>query len=262
MIDTLIRKLSIAGGLTEGDLKTLRRASLHSRQVPARQDLTTQEDRPENVHLVLSGFVCRYKILPRGQRHITALMVPGDFCDLHVAILDEMDHSIATLTPCTVVEISRSTIRDLTENHPRIAHTLWWATLVDEAVLREWLVGLAGREAAERMAHLFCELLLRLSVVGLAEKDGYALPFTQIDLADMLGLTPVHVNRVMKHLRSEGMIVLKKRRLEIPDVARLKAFCDFVPTYLHHTPRAKKSSSSPTQATNLSLGMRQNQTHR
>ncbi|MCJ2143890.1 Crp/Fnr family transcriptional regulator [Methylobacterium sp. E-066] len=262
MIETLIRKLSTAGGLTEADLVTLRRASLHSRPVPARRDLTSEEDRPDNVHLVLSGFVCRYKILPKGQRHITALMVPGDFCDLHVAILDEMDHSLGTMTPCTVVEIPRATIQDLTENHPRIAHALWWATLVDEAVLREWLVSLAGREAAERMAHLFCELLLRLRVVGLAEKDGYALPFTQIDLADMLGLTPVHVNRVMKHLRSEDLIVLKKRRLEIPDVARLKAFCDFVPTYLHHTPRAKKTLGSPTQATNVSPRMRQNQTHR
>jgi CRP-like cAMP-binding protein len=161
MIDTLIRKLSTAGGLTEVDHETLRRASLRSRQIPARQDLTSEEDRPENVHLVLSGFAGRYKILPQGQRYITGLMVPGDFCDLHVAILGEMDHSIATMTPCTVVEIPHTTIQDLTENHPRIAHALWWATLVDEAVLREWLVGMAGREAAERMAHLFCELLLK-----------------------------------------------------------------------------------------------------
>ncbi|MCJ2055905.1 Crp/Fnr family transcriptional regulator [Methylobacterium sp. J-048] len=262
MIHTLIRKLSTAGGLTEADEGTLRRVSLHSRQVPAHQDLTSEEDRPENVHLVLSGFVCRYKILAKGQRHITALMVPGDFCDLHVAILDEMDHSLGTITPCTVVEIPRTTIQDLTENHPRIAHALWWATLVDEAVLREWLVSLAKREAAERMAHLFCELLLRLSVVGLAEKNGYALPFTQLDLADMLGLTPVHVNRVIKYLRSEDLIVLKKRRLEIPDVARLKTFYDFVPTYLHHTPRAKKYLAAPTQATNVSPRMRQNSTHR
>jgi CRP-like cAMP-binding protein len=239
MIDTLIRKLDTAGGLTEADHGTLRRVSLRSRQIPARQDLTSEEDRPENVHLVLSGFVCRYRILPQGHRYITGLMVPGDFCDLHVAILGQMDHSIGTMTPCTVVEITRATIQDLTENHPRIAHALWWATLVDEAVLREWLVGLAGREAAERIAHLFLELLLRLSVVGLAKKDGYDLPFTQIDLADMLGLTPVHVNRVLKHLQSEDLIILKSRRLQIPDVARLKAFCGFVPTYLHRTPRVK-----------------------
>ncbi|SFN03077.1 Crp/Fnr family transcriptional regulator [Methylobacterium pseudosasicola] len=239
MFDTLIRKLSQAGGLTEADHKTLRQVSLRSRQVPARRDLTSEEDRPENVHLVLSGFVCRYKILPKGQRHITALMVPGDFCDLHVAILDEMDHSIGTMTSCTVVEISRATIHDLTANHPRIAHALWWATLVDEAVLREWLVCLAGREASKRMAHLFCELLLRLSVVGLVKDDSYTVPFTQIDLADMLGLTPVHVNRVVQHLRSENLIVLRRHHVQIPDKARLMTYCDFIPNYLHRRPRVK-----------------------
>ena len=239
MIDTLIRKLSAAGGLTEADRQTVRQLNLRTQQVPARQDLTCEGDRPENVHLVLSGFACRYKVLPRGRRSIAALMVPGDFCDLHVAILDEMDHSIATLTPCTVVEIPRSTIRDLTKNHPHITHALWWATLVDEAVLREWLVGIAGREAHERTAHLFCELLLRLQTVGLAEGDGYAMPFTQNDLADMLGLTPVHVNRVLREMRLDNLIVLKRRYLRIPDVARLCAFCDFNANYLHRTPRSK-----------------------
>ena len=239
MLDTLIRKLSIAGGLTQADHKTLRQISLRSRQIPPNQDLTCEGDRPENVHLVLSGFACRYKVLTRGKRHITMLMVPGDFCDLHVAILDEMDHSIATMTPCTVVEIPRATIRDLTENHPHIAHALWWATLVDEAVLREWLVGIAGREAPERMAHLFCELQVRLQAVGLAKDDGYALPFTQIDLADMLGLTPIHVNRVLRDMRIRGLITLSRRYLQIPDVARLHDYCDFSPGYLHRTPRTK-----------------------
>lgn len=239
MNDALIRKLGAAGGLTEADHQTLKRVSLLSRQISARRDLTCEGDRPENVHLVLSGFVCRYKILPRGRRHITALMVPGDFCDLHVTILDEMDHSIGTMTPCTVVEISRTTIQDLTSNHPRIAHALWWATLVDEAVLRQWLVGLAGREAAERMAHLFCELLLRLRIVGLVKENGYALPFTQTDLADMLGLTPVHVNRVMQHLRSEDLIIIKRRHLWVPDTARLMTYCGFDPKYLHHASRQK-----------------------
>ncbi len=237
MFDALIRKLDMAGSLTEADHQTVRHLSLRSRQVPARQDLTCEGDRPENVHLVLSGFACRYKVLPRGKRNITALMVPGDFCDLHVAILDERDHSIATMTPCMVVEIPRATIRDLTENHPRIAHAMWWATLVDEAILREWLISLAGREASRRIAHLFCELLLRLQAVGLAREDGYAIPFTQVDLADMLGLTPVHVNRVLRDLRSTGLIVLAQRRLRIPDVTRLKTYCEFNPNYLHRVPR-------------------------
>jgi CRP-like cAMP-binding protein len=239
MIDTLFRKLSASGCLIEADRGTLQRLSLRAQQIPARQDLTCEGDRPENVHLVLTGFACRYKVLPRGKRSITALMLPGDFCDLHVAILNEMDHSIAALTPCTVVEIPRTTIRNLTENHPRITHALWWATLVDEAVLREWLACIAGREAPQRMAHLFCELLLRLQTIDLVENNGYAMPFTQNDLADMLGLTSVHVNRVLREMRQNHLIVLKRRHLHVPDVARLKAFCNFNANYLHRTPRTK-----------------------
>ncbi|WP_167367896.1 Crp/Fnr family transcriptional regulator [Methylobacterium pseudosasicola] len=135
-----------------------------------------------------------------------------------------------------MVEISRATIRDLTENHPRIAHALWWATLVDEAVLREWLIGLGGRAAPERTSHLSCELLLRLGVVGLAEGASYAMPFTQSDSADILSSTSVHMNRVLKHLRDERLIVLENRRIRIPDVARLQTYCRFTPGYPHRTP--------------------------
>src|ERR1700712_705904 len=215
MTNPLIRKLAVAGRLSANDRATLERVSLSTRQIGARQDLTVEGDRPESVHLVLDGFACRYKVLRDGRRHIMALMVPGDFCDLHVAVLGEMDHSIATMSPCTMVEIPRATILDLTENHPRIARALWWATLVDEAILREWLVNIALREASERLSHFFCELLMRLRTVGAADEDAYAFPLTQVDLADLLGLTSVHVNRTIKWLRAEGLIVLKHRRLQI-----------------------------------------------
>lgn len=135
------------------------------------------------------------------------------------------------------MDISAATVRELTENHPRIAHALRWATLVDEAVLREWMAGLGRREAAERMAHLFCELLLRLQQVGLADEDGCDLPISQADLADILGLTSVHVNRTLRHLREMNLVVLKRRRLNVIDVSRLRAFCDFDPAYLHLTAR-------------------------
>lgn len=181
----------------------------------------------------MEGFACRYKLLPDGRRQIMAFLVPGDFCDLHVAILGEMDHSIGTSWGCTVVDIPRSTVDDLTANHPRITRALWWATLVDEATLREWLVNMGQRDADRQTAHLFCELLVRLQAVGRASADGFEFPITQEDLADTLGVTSVHVNRVLQEMRGKGLIEWKSKRLRIPDVERLKAFAGFDPKYLH-----------------------------
>ena len=229
----LIRKLSVAEALTDRDRTVLTEMCGTPRRMEAGRDIIRAGEPPSDVQLVLDGLACRYKILPEGNRQIVAVMVPGDFCDLHVAILGEMDHSIATITACTVVDIPAATIRDLTENQPRIARALWWATLVDEAILREWLAGMGQREAPERLVHLFCELLLRLQLVGFADDNSYDLPLTQMDLADLMGMTSVHVNRTLKHLRELELIELKRRRLTIPDVARLKAYCSFEPAYLH-----------------------------
>ncbi|MDP4027200.1 Crp/Fnr family transcriptional regulator [Methylobacterium sp. NEAU 140] len=232
MFSPLIRKLGRGADLTQADHDRLTSLA-RTRCVGARQDIIEQGDRPEDVHLVLSGFACRYKIMRNGKRQIMALLVPGDFCDLHVAILGHMDHGIATVSPCTLAELPPTTVLDLTENHPRIARALWWATLVDEAILREWLVSMGQREADQQLAHLFCELLMRLRVAGVADADGYDLPLAQHDLGEVLGITPVHVNRTVQALRAAELIVLRGRRLDIPDVERLKAFCDFDPDYLH-----------------------------
>lgn len=237
MLDPFIRKLEHGADLTEADHSRI--ASIaRVRQVGAGQTIIEQGERPDDVRLVLSGFAYRYKVLRDGKRQIVALLVPGDFCDLHVAILGAMDHGIAAMSLCTIADLSRATVLDLTEKYPRIGRALWWATLVDEAVLREWLVNIGRREAAPRMAHLFCELLVRLQAVGLADQASYPFPLTQVDLADALGLTPVHVNRTVQALRQAGLIVLKKRRLAIPDVRRLKAFCEFDPIYLHLVKRS------------------------
>lgn len=237
MSNPLVLKLRHGAHLTDEDCAKLQQASARTRQVGKRQDLIQEGDRPEFVQLVLDGFACRYKLLRDGSRQIMALLVPGDFCDLHVAILGEMDHGIATLSPCTIAEISRDTVRDLTLNHPRLAHAFLWATLVDEAVLREWLVNMNQRDADHRMAHLFCELLVRLQMVGLADETSFGLPMTQNELGDLLGLSNVHVNRTLQTLREAGLIEWKSQRLTIPDVARLNAYAEFKPNYLHLTKR-------------------------
>jgi CRP-like cAMP-binding protein len=219
--------------LSDDDRRRLDEAARDVREIGPRQDLIREGERPEEVHLILEGFACRYKILPGGERQIIAFLVPGDFCDLHVAILGEMDHGIATLSACQVAYIPRKTVDELTSNHPAINRALWWATLVDEGTLREWLVSMGRRPADRQMAHLFCELLLRLRSVGLASENGFDFPVTQQELADTLGLSTVHVNRILHQLREDGLITLSGRRLTIHDVDRLREFAEFDPSYLH-----------------------------
>ena len=176
MSNPLILKLDQAGVLDDADRAILQGISSQTRRIEGHHDLIRQGERPENVLLVMDGWACRYKILPDGKRQIMAFLVPGDFCDLHVAILGEMDHTIGTAWGCTVVDIPRAVIDDITTNHPRITRALWWATLVDEGTLREWLVNMGQREADRQMAHLFCELLVRLQVVGCTNENTFAFP--------------------------------------------------------------------------------------
>jgi CRP-like cAMP-binding protein len=233
----LVLKLSRGTRLTLEDCIVLEAMGQEAKWTGPHVDLIREGQQPEFVHIVLEGFACRYKVLADGGRQIIALLVPGDFCDLHVAILGEMDHAIGTITACKIARLPYSTVTDITTNHPRITRAMWWATLVDEGILREWLVGMGRRPADKRLAHLVCELMVRLQTVNLATESGFALPLTQADLADVLGLTLVHVNRVLQQLRAEGLLGLKEKQLVVADLPRLKAFADFDPNYLHLKPR-------------------------
>jgi CRP-like cAMP-binding protein len=233
MHHALIRKLESFETLTNQDHHALAAFVSRVRQVGPKVDLAREGNPPENVHLILDGYACRYKVLPSGRRQIMAFFVPGDFCDLNVFILDQMDHNIGTLSTCQIVDIPRSAIDAVTLHHPRITRAFLWCALVDEAVLREWLVNIGARESNQRIAHLFCELLMRLDAVGRVTDNSYAFPFTQPEIADAMGLSEVHVNRVLRELRQQGLITLKRRVLTIVDVEGLKAYCGFNPNYLH-----------------------------
>jgi CRP-like cAMP-binding protein len=232
MANLLTRKLEAFVSLSDADKRLLDDVARRPRLVGAREDLIREGEDPADVYLILEGFACRYKMLADGRRHIMAYLVPGDFGDLHVFILKAMDHSLATLSPCRVVALPRPRILEMFER-PVLARALWWCSLVDEAVLREWLVNIGARTAEERVAHLLCELLLRLRTVGLADGTTYELPITQAEIADTMGLSHVHVNRVLQRLRREKLISLKSGSLVILDLARLKTFAGFNPNYLH-----------------------------
>lgn len=229
----LTRKLRLGAPLRQDDLDRLDQISTTSTRVPANTDLVQVGDDPRCVHVVASGIACRYKLLPDGRRAILALLLPGDFCDLHVAILGEMDHSIATLVDSDVVRIPEAAINTLLDTHPRIARACWWATLVDEAILREWLVNVGRRASERQIAHLFCELYVRQRAVGLARDLRMTMPFTQGTLGDLLGISAVHVQRVMSSLRRRQLVSLEGRILTIRDFEALAELGEFDPCYLH-----------------------------
>lgn len=234
MPQRIVRKLSQFVRLSAEDQRVLERAASHRvRRFGPREDIIQEGDRPSHINLMLSGWACRYKQLEDGRRQIVAFFIPGDLCDLNIFILREMDHSIGTVTQATVAELSREMIEEITLNHPRITQALWWETLVNAAVQREWTVNVGQRSAAERMAHLICELFLRLRAVGLTDADSFELPITQVELADAIGLSAVHVNRTLRELREARLITLKGKLLSIPDLKALQNAALFNPNYLH-----------------------------
>ena len=233
MPHNLIRKLEGFTRLSGEDKGALERLAQSVQQVGADRDIIQEGDSPQHVNLILDGWACRYKQLEDGRRQIISFFMPGDICDTHVFVLREMDHSIRTLTPVRLAQIPRDVLLDLTDRHPRIMRALWWETLVTAAIQREWTVNLGQRSGIERLAHLFCELFLRLRTVGLTDGDTCPLPITQTEIAEAMGQTSVHVNRTLQEMRSAGLIILKSKRLTIPDMDRLRRVALFNPNYLH-----------------------------
>lgn len=218
--------------LSPSDLGMLRDLELRAETVPPRTDIIRHGDPTSNVHIVFEGLAFRYKYLPDGGRSIMAMLVPGDFCDLNIWILGRMDHSIATLSTSLIAAVPPDAM-DRLLTRQSIARALWQATLVDEAILREWLVNLGRRRADRKLAHLFCELYLRLRTIGHAHGPNIRLPVTLEELGDALGITTVHTHRTIQLLRREGLIAQQGQILTIPDLEALMTFAQFDPDYLH-----------------------------
>lgn len=232
-MDALIRKLEHFSQFTTEERQALSSLSDLPVMVGPRQDIIREGDKPNGVNLIVEGYAIRYKALPDGRRQILGYFVSGDICDLRVFILKRMDHSIAALTQVAVRVISEQRILDMTDRYPRIMRALWWATLVEESISREWLLSMGQRTAVERVAHLFCEIYYRARIVDLVEGHKVALPLRQTDLAEMTGLSVVHVNRVLQDLRKRGLITFDGQVLTIPDPDELAGFALFDPLYLH-----------------------------
>lgn len=233
MPNPFVQKLSRYASLSDEDIRLLESACRDTRRVAARRDLIREGDPPGPVFVMLEGWACRYKLMREGGRQILALLMPGDFCDMHVAVLDEMDHSIGTLAPALYTEIPRERMEALIASSPALTRAFWVAQLVDEGVLRAWIVSMGRRDSTERLAHLMCELYIRARNVGLCTDGHCEMPLTQIVVADALGLTPVHVNRVLRKLKLAGAMELGRGTLHIRDVESLARIAGFDDNYLH-----------------------------
>jgi CRP-like cAMP-binding protein len=233
MNNPLLRKLSNFIALSEAESQAVVDSCRDVREVAAREDVIAQGDRTGGVKLLLEGFACRYKTLEDGRRQIVAYFVPGDLCDLRVFILKRMDHSIGAIAPSRVATISPDNMLNLMHKYPALTTALWWSTLVEEAITREWIVNMGQRNALERMAHLFCELLYRFRTVGLNQGLSCTLPLTQVELGETLGLSSVHVNRTLQELRRQKLITLNGGTLTIQDLRALEELSFFNPDYLH-----------------------------
>ncbi len=226
--------LAAFAALSSADRKLLDAAVARKvRTIGPRKDIISEGERPRVVNVLLSGWAMRYKQLSDGRRQILSFFIPGDLCDANVFILGQMDHSIGTLTEVTYAEISATDFEHMMECSTRITKALWWSELVTLAVQREWTTNIGQRSAYERLANMFCELLARLHLVGLADGNSFDFPLTQNDLADATGMTAVHVNRTLQQLRRDGLIDLNNRHVTVTDPEGLKAAAQFNPNYLH-----------------------------
>ena len=232
-VAALLLKLRVRDVVTAEEEEVLRASIGEIRAHPAGRTLVRSGTTLSASTLLIEGIVCRYKDLADGQRQIMELHVAGDFVDLHGFLLKRLDHNIGSITPVRVALVPHDAIRGITETHPHLGRMLWFSTLLDAAIHREKILSIGRRSAVARIAQILCELLVRLRLVGLADEKGYQLPLTQADLADVTGLTSVHVNRMLKKLRDEKLLTFRGGRVTIGDWEGLQRVAEFDPTYLH-----------------------------
>lgn len=233
MIERHLMKLRARDEVTAEEEQAIRDAMGERREIP-RDGVIVRTGEWLNVStLLLDGLIARVHELRDGERQITELHVPGDFADLHSFTLKRLDHDLIAMTKCKVAVMPHERLKALTDAFPHLARLFWFGTNLDAAIHREWEVSLGRRRATSRMAHLFCELHVRLGIVDLVKDDGFALPLTQDSLADCLGLTAVHVNRTLKELRERELVEFKSGRVTIRNLSGLQELAEFDPAYLY-----------------------------
>jgi CRP-like cAMP-binding protein len=233
VIELHLKKLRARHPISAEEEAAIRAAIRDMKELPADRTFIRAGQVLSYSTLLLDGLACRYKDLRDGARQISELNVAGDFVDMHSYTLKKLDHNLQTLSPCRIAVMGHDEARALFDSFPHLRDVYWFGTNLDAAIHREWALSLGRRDAKSRTANLFCELRVRLGIVGLADESGYELALTQTDLAECLGLTSVHVNRVLRELREEGIVQFRGGRVAIADLKALERVAEFDPAYLY-----------------------------
>lgn len=232
-VAALIMKLRARDDVDEREAQALADSVSEVREFGPGKVMVRSGTRLEVSMLLTSGIVSRYKDLAGGERQIQELHVSGDFVDLHGFLLKQLDHNVGAVSACRVALVTHERLRRITEEHPHLSRLLWFSTVLDAAIQRETILSIGRRSALSRIAHLMCELSVRLRVVGESDGRRFALPMTQLDLADATGLTSVHVNRMLKQLRDQELLTFRGGEVVIEDWDRLVRTAEFDADYLH-----------------------------
>ena len=232
----LLKRLRISSGITEEDVREILALPIAVREYAAEQTVVGDGQSATECCLIAEGFCMRSKTIADGKRQILSIHIPGEIPDLMSLFLHVMDHDLATLTPCTLGFISHETLQKLHRRRPNVAEIFWRDTLIDAAMFREWIVNVGQRPAPSRLVHVMTELRERLRVIGCANGNSFAMPLTQEQIGDALGITAVHANRVIKQLREEGIIELHRGRATVLDETKFSELADFDGRYLHQSP--------------------------
>jgi CRP-like cAMP-binding protein len=231
--ETMVARLGARSHLGEADRGALLSIQHSVRRLGPGAHIFRDGDIVDHCALLLSGFAYRYKLTGNGARQIVSLHMASEFVDLQNVFLPRADHGAQTLTDCEIALIPRQAIEEAAMLYPAVGRALWIDTLIDASIFREWVVNVGRRDSRARIAHILCEFSLRLQAAGLAHGHRYELPMTQEQLADAVGLTSVHVNRVLKQLAEERLISRDRRSVTIEDWRGLSAAGDFNERYLH-----------------------------
>lgn len=231
----LISRLSRAFSLSQGERAALESLVNTTRRFAARAPIARERDAPPDPFVLLAGMACEFRFMSDGRRQILSIIVPGDIRALHLTTTKSMDHSIATVTPSVIATISLDNLAKAKTAHPNIERMMAWSAAQDEAIQREHLVALGRRDARGRVAYLLCDLMWRCHAAGIGSGGRVKQPMiTQSDVADALGLTPVHVNRIVQALRKANLVHLDRHELRVLAPSRLAALADdLTPSYLH-----------------------------
>ncbi len=230
----LTRKLSAFVALSDADLETLARFHRRRRTFLAGHQMIAEGEPHQSAFILAEGWACSFKVLPDGERQIVDFQIPGDFLGLRGILFRTADHSTEAVTKIEASEVLATDIFESFAEAPRLATAVLWAASRDEAMVVEHLVNLGRRSAEVRMAHFLLELSARLKLVGVGDKTGFDCPLTQYHLADALGLSAVHVNRVLRQLREDGLVTFQKGRVTFDNRAGLIALAAFDVDYLDH----------------------------